>query len=122
MITKSGNFLGRKAMNLPRSLRVIVFLAIAVGLMTCGSVSAQGGGKSQAELSAQAKKIKNGETTEAEVITLLGRPSKTWQGTVPFRKGREFKEVKKLIYSSPETKIVVIIDKSTGKVFNVTNK
>ena len=109
-------------MKLPRYLRVIVFLAIAVGLMTCGSVSAQGGGKSQVELSAQAKKIKVGETTEAEVISLLGPPFKTWEGPVPLRRGKEIRELKKLIYHGPETKIVVIIDKSTGKVHNVVFK
>jgi hypothetical protein len=102
-------------MNLPRYLRVIVFLAFAAGVMTCGSVSAQGGGKSLPELRAQAQKIKVGETTEAEVISLLGQPSKTFEESKPRAGARDFKEIKKLFYG-PENNIVVIIDKSTGKV------
>lgn len=54
----------------------LVFLGFATCVMTCGSVSAQGGGKSLPELSTQVQKIKVWETTETEVISLLGQPSK----------------------------------------------
>jgi len=108
-------------MNLPRYLRVIVFLAFAAGVMTCGSVSAQGGGKSLPELRAEAQKIKVGETTEAEVISLLGQPSKTSEDSKPIQSARQFLELKKLFYG-PENNIVVIIDKSTGKVTKVNIK
>lgn len=109
-------------MNLPRYLRVIVFLAFAAGVMTCGSVSAQGGGKSLPELRAEAQKIKVGEATEAEVISLLGQPSKTSEESKPIQtRARQFLELKKLFYG-PENNIVVIIDKSTGKVTKVNIK
>lgn len=108
-------------MMLPRYFPVLVFLAFAAGLVTCGSVSAQGGGKSLPELSAQAQKMKVGETTEAEVISLMGQPSKTWEGAVPIVGAREFMEAKKLIYG-PEGNIVIIIQKSTGKVHKVVFK
>ena len=108
-------------MNLPRYLGVIVFLAFAAGVITCGSVSAQGGGKSLPELRAEAQKIKVGETTEAEVISLLGQPSKTSEESKPRAGGRDFKEIKKLFYG-PENNIVVGIDKSTGKVTRVNIK
>jgi hypothetical protein len=108
-------------MNLPCYLRVIVFLAFAAGVMTCGSVSAQGGGKSLPELKAQAQKIKVGETTEAQVISLLGQPSKTSEESKPIQSARQFLELKKLFYG-PENNIVVIIDKSTGKVTKVNIK
>jgi len=108
-------------MKLPRYLWVIVFLAFVAGVMTCGSVSAQGGGKTLPELRAEAQKIKVGETTEAEVISLLGQPSKTSEDSKPIQSARQFLELKKLFYG-PENNIVVIIDKSTGKVTKVNIK
>jgi hypothetical protein len=83
--------------------------------------SAQGGGKSLPELSAQAQKIKVGETTEAEVISLLGEPSKTSEGIKGHAGAQDLKHVKRLIYG-PEKNIVVIIDSSTNKVLNVKIK
>jgi hypothetical protein len=108
-------------MNLPRYFPVLVFLAFATCVLTCGSVSAQGGGKSLPELSAQAQKIKVGETTEAEVISLLGEPSKTSEGIKGHAGAQDLKHVKRLIYG-PEKNIVVIIDSSTSKVLNIKIK
>ena len=108
-------------MKLPRYLPVLVFLAITACLMTYGAVSAQEGGKSLPELKAQAQKIKVGETTEAEVISLMGQPSKTHEGMTAHAGGRDLKNVKRLIYG-PERNIVVVIDSSTSKVLNVKIK
>jgi hypothetical protein len=108
-------------MNLPRYLLVLVFLAFAAYVMTCELVSAQGGGKSMSELSAQAQKIKVGETTEADVISLLGQPSKTSEHMKARGGAREFMDLKKLFYG-PESNIVAVIDKSTGKVTKVNIK
>jgi len=108
-------------MNLPRYLLVLVFLAFAACVMTYGVVSAQEGGRSLQELSAQAQKIKVGETTEAEVISLLGQPSKTSEHMKARAGAREFMDLKKLFYG-PESNIVVVIDKSTGKVTKVNIK
>ena len=108
-------------MNLNRYFPFLVFLAFAAVVMICGSVSALGGGKSLPELSAQAQKIKVGDTTEAEVISLLGQPSKTSEESKPIQSARQFLELKKLFYG-PENNIVVIIDKPTGKVTKVNIK
>jgi len=89
--------------------------------MTYGAVSAQEGGKSLPELRAQAQKIKVGETTEAEVISLLGQPSTTHEAMIAYGGARDLKNVKRLFYG-PERNIVVIIDSSTSKVFNVKIK
>ena len=108
-------------MNFSRNLWVIAFLAFAAGVMTLVSVSAQGEGKSLLELRAQAQKIKVGETTEAKVISLLGQPSKTSEESKPIQSARQFLELKKLFYG-PANNIVVIIDKSTGKVTKLNIK
>jgi hypothetical protein len=108
-------------MSLSRYWLVLVFLAFAACLVTYGAVSAQGGEKSLPELSAQAQKIKVGETTEAEVISLLGQPSKTSERMVSRTGARDIKGVKKLFYG-PENNIVVLIDQSTGKVEKVNFK
>ena len=99
----------------------LVFLGFATCVMTCGSVSAQGGGKSLPELSTQVQKIKVWETTETEVISLLGQPSKTSEESKPIQSARQFLELKKLFYG-PANNIVVIIDKSTGKVTKLNIK
>ena len=111
----------RNAMNLPRHLSLIVFLAVAACLMICGAANAQAGGKSLPELRAQAEKLKVGETTEAQVISLMGEPSKTAGHMLSRGGAREIMEVKKLIYG-PENNIVILIDKSTGKVAKVNLK
>ena len=108
-------------MNLPRYLSVLVLLAFAACVMTCGVVSAQEGGRSLPELSAQAQKIKVGEATEADVISLLGQPSKSSEFAKTRGGAREIMDLKKLFYG-PENNIVVVIDNSTGKVKKVNIK
>lgn len=109
------------AMNLNRCFLFFIILAFVTCVMTCGSVSAQEGEKSLPELSAQAQKIKPWKTTEAEVISLLGQPSKTFEESRPIYSAKQFLELKKLIYG-PENNIVVIIDKRADRVTKVNIK
>lgn len=108
-------------MKLHRYFLFLVFLAFGTCILTCGWVSAQAGGKSLPELRAQAEKIKAWETTEAEVISLLGEPSKTSEEIRPIKSARQILQLKKLFYG-PEDNIVVTIDKTYSKVTHVNIK
>ena len=98
--------------------RSIVIWLIVSAMFVFGVANAEEGGKSLSDLKAKAQKIKVGETTEADVISLLGNPSKTKEGMKTRGSGREIRDEKRLFYG-PNHDIVVMIDKSTGKVYRI---
>jgi hypothetical protein len=107
-------------MKLQRVSMVVLLMFVAV-ILAFIPVKAQEEVKSVQELTAQALKIKIGETTESEVISLLGQPSKISEGMKARRGGREIQDEKKVVYG-PQNEIVVFINKSTSKVIKVNIK
>jgi hypothetical protein len=101
-----------------RKVAVFIGLVLCIMVLVSGVAIAQGGGKSLQELKAQAQKIKLRQTTEAEVIALMGPPAKSTEDIKMVRGGREMRERKLLSYG-PNDDIIVIILKSNGKVYNV---
>ena len=105
-------------MHLLRRVLVLICLVLSAMVLVSGAGFAQGAGKSLQELKSQAEKIKFRETTEAEVISLMGQPAKIEEDLKAYRGGRELRERKILSYG-PNDDIVVVIMKSDGKVYNV---
>ena len=100
---------------------VLICLFLSTVVLVSGPAIAQGMGKSLAELTTQAKKIKIGPgagSTEAEVIALMGQPAKVTEDIKAFRSGRDLRERKILTYG-PNGEIVIVIMKDTGKVGNI---
>lgn len=97
---------------------VLICLVLSTVVLDSGVASAQGEGKSLQELKSQAEKIKLRETTEAEVISLMGQPGKTEEDIKAYRGGRDLRKRKILSYG-PNDDIVIVIMKSDGKVYNV---
>jgi hypothetical protein len=104
-------------MNHLRSTTVIMMVLFAASLLVHAAANAQGGGKSLAELTAQAQKIKIG-ATEAEVIALMGQPAKIKEDVKASLGGRKVRERKLLSYG-PNNEIVIVILKDTGMVGNI---
>jgi hypothetical protein len=98
--------------------RSIVIWLIVSAMLVFGVANAQEGGKSLADLKEKAQKIKVGETTEAEVISLLGNPSKIKEGMKTRGSGREIRDEKRFFYG-PNHDVGVRIDQSTGKVYRI---
>ncbi|MBU4357196.1 MAG: hypothetical protein KJ822_17920 [Proteobacteria bacterium] len=104
-------------MHFLRRLSVLICLVLSYMVLVSGAAFAQGGGKSLQELRSQAEKIKFRETTEAEVISLMGQPAKTEEDIKTYG-GGVLRERKILSYG-PSDDIVIVIMKSDGKVYNV---
>jgi hypothetical protein len=101
-----------------RKVSVLICLVLSIMVLVSRAANAQGGGKSLQELKSQAQEMKRRQTTEAEVISLMGQPAKTKEDLKAVRGGREIIERKILSYG-PNDDIVIIIRKSNGKVVNV---
>ena len=100
---------------------VLICLFLSTMVLVSGAAIAQGMGNSLAELNTQAKKIKIGPaegSTEADVIALMGQPTKVTEDIKAFKSGRDLRERKVLAYG-PNDEIVIVIMKDTGKVGNV---
>jgi hypothetical protein len=98
--------------------RLIIIWSIVLAILVFGVANAQEEGKSLPDLKAKAQKIKVGETTEAEVISILGNPSKIKEGMKTRGSGREIRDEKRFFYGS-NNDVVVKIDKATGKVYSI---
>ena len=100
-------------------LLLVVFVPVNYGLAQAPPPSAAGA-KSPSFYTQEARKIKIGQTTESEVLAILGQPSA--RGGLRTLQGGQV-TVEPLFYgplgSGQGYAVAVYINKSTGKVWNI---